>query len=202
MQPCFGITETRLTNYYTGLRVIGVGAVEEDPSTKALLCLSGLHYAFSYYKAARSGSEFETYYGPAHRPDDGLRDTAFTVLKRLMRGSRSRTITGALAVANQQGPMNEEWLRWQLAWVSSDDMAKGRVQDWLTRTGVKEGWLRLSVATGICSLWASETVGFIHSMMRKPFPSLIPSLDGDRNARVADCLKSFVRDHRVDMGEL
>jgi len=119
-----------------------------------------------------------------------------------MRGARSRTITSALALAKQHGSTNEEWLRWQLAWVSSKEMAKGRVQDWLTRTGVQEGWLRLSVATGICSLWASETVGFIHSMMRKPFPSLIPSLDSDGNARVADCLKAFVRDHRVDMEEL
>ena len=113
MQPCYGITETRLTSYYTGLRVIGVGAVEVDPFTKALLCLSGLHYAFSYYKAARSGSEFETFYAPAHRADDGLHDTARTILRRLMRGARRRTINNAIALASKQGPLNEEWLRWR-----------------------------------------------------------------------------------------
>ena len=89
MQPCHGITEARLTAYYADLRAIGVGAVEEDPSTKAVLCLSGLHYAFSYYKATRSGSEFETFFAPAHRPDDGLHETAHMVLKRLMRAARS-----------------------------------------------------------------------------------------------------------------
>lgn len=98
--------------------------------------------------------------------------------------------------------MNEEWFRWQLAWVASEDMAKGRVQGWLTRTGVKEGWLRLCVATGISSLWAKETVGFIHSMIQKPFPPLIPGLDADKNTQVASCLKSFARDRTLDMEEL
>lgn len=139
MQPCYGITETRLTAYYSELRAIGVGPVEEGPFTKAVLCLSGLRYAFSYYKAAHSGSEFETLYSPAHRPDDGLHETACIVVKRLTRGARSRTITSALAPANQQGSVNEEWLRWQLAWLSSHEMGGGRVQDWLTRTGAPEG---------------------------------------------------------------
>ena len=176
--------------------------MEQDTFTKEILCLSGLHYAFSYYKAARAGSEFETFYAPAHRPDDGLDDAARMVVKRLMRQARSRTITDAISTASDQRPSNEEWLRWQLAWVSSDDLARGKVQDWLNRTGTQEGWLRLSVATGIRSLWASETVGFVHAMMRKPFPPLIPGLDADRNARVADFLKAFARDHHVDMEEL
>jgi hypothetical protein len=65
IQPYYGITEDRLTRYYGDLRTSGVGLVEEDPFTWALLCLTGLRYAFSYYKAARSGSECETFYAPA-----------------------------------------------------------------------------------------------------------------------------------------
>lgn len=180
---------------------MGVDPVQDNPFTKALLFLSGLRYAFSYYKAARSGSEFETYYRPAHQLDDGLHDSACIFLKRLMRTARSRDVTGSLALLKNRGPINEEWFRLQIAWLSSDEITSGTVRKWLTKTGHEEGWLRLCIATGICSLWATDTAGFIHSMMRKPIPTLIPDLDHDSNMQIGDCIKSFVRDRQIDLEE-
>jgi len=201
MQTCYGITYDRLSKFYQDLRSLGVGPVESNSFTKSLLCLSGLHYAFSYYKAARSGSEFETYYGPAHKSEDGLDAAARVVLNRLMLETRTRMTTNALNFKKQQGTLNEEWLRLQLAWLCFDTLTKGTVQKWLLRTDRESAWLRLCVATGIYSLWSTKTTGFIHSMMQKSFPPLMPDLDDERNAQVANCLKSFVRDHRIDLEE-
>jgi hypothetical protein len=201
MQTCYGITHDRLAKFYQELRSLGVGPVEGDPYTKALLFLSGLHYAVSYYKAASSGSEFETYYGPAHKNEDGLDASARVVLKRLMRETRTRTTASAFNFRKQQGPLNEEWFRLQIAWISSEALTKGAVQKWLMKIDCESAWLRLCVATGICSLWSQKTDGRIHSMMRKSFPSLIPDLDADQIAQVATCIKSFVRDHRIDLEE-
>jgi hypothetical protein len=205
MQPCYGINDARLTEFYSTLRRIGAGAIENDPFTKALLWLAGLKYAFSYFKAANSGSKFETYLAPAHRLDDGLHETACMVLKRLMRGARSRTMTNTIKEMKEAvaaGLMNEEWSRIQLTWVLSRAIEDGRVHGWLARTNAQEGWLRLCVATGILSLWSLESCEFIQSMIRKPFPPLALNLDDDKNRQIFDCVKAFVRDHRVDMKEL
>jgi hypothetical protein len=129
MRSCYGITPDRLTKYYGDLRDIGVGPVERNPFTKALLYLSGLHYAFSYYEAARSGSEFETCYVPVHRLNDGLEASARIIFKRLMRSARGRETTSAMALAKQQGLINAEWFRLQIAWISSGDISEEVVQE-------------------------------------------------------------------------
>lgn len=202
MQPTYGITHDRLTKYYQDLRDIGVGKVETTSSTRAVLWLSGLHYSFSYCKASLSGSESETHLAPVHWLDDGLDDTASVVLKRLIRVARSRSWASALAIQKERGPINAEWYRVSFAWILSDELLTGSGHKWLAKNEENQGWLRLCVATGIRSFCSPEALDFVRPMMQKPFARLIPEMDDERNMQVKSCVKSLVRDHRVDLQEL
>ena len=194
MESCYGIAPDRLSKYYRDLLKLGIGGVVGNSFTKALLCLSGLHYVFSDYVAAKSGSQPETYCAPAHRLDDGLEPTALLVLKRLLRLARSRATTSAVAYARPRGLQNEEWFRLQIAWLHTGKLTAGKVQGWLEQTDIEEAWLRICIATGILSLWKSETASFVHAMMCRTLSPLIPDIPADRNAEIATLVKSFTRE--------
>ena len=202
MQPCYGITHDRLSKMYGDLRNTGAGPAHLDAGTRGALFLAGLNYSFSYYKASATGSPHEKHLGPAHLLDDGLSENAQIVLKRLMRAARSRETTQTIDHFEGQGLANEEWSRIQLSWTGGEELVRAPVAKWISRNTPEDSWLRLCLAVGMRSMWATESVRFIHAMMRKPFTCIIPSLDGDGNRRVADIILAFNRNHELDLKEL
>ncbi|MGD9874874.1 MAG: hypothetical protein AB7T27_11500 [Kiritimatiellia bacterium] len=203
MQPCFGITQERLLKYYEDMRSLGLEPVETDAATKATLFLSGINYGYSYIKASFGGSENETYFGPAHWPEDGLNETAKIVLKRLMKIAKKRMFTSALkTICPDRDFLNEECLRLTLAWCSLNELESGTVWKWLERVGPSEGWLRLCIATGIISISEPSSLDYIYKMMSKPLYIQIPGFADDQNRKVLELLKTFVRDHNVDLREI
>ena len=202
MQPCYGITHDRLSKIYRDLRKTGAGPAHQDAGTRGALFLAGVNYALSYYKASAAGSPHEKHLGPDHLLDDGLSENARVVLKRLMRAARSRETTQTIDHFKGQGLANEEWSRIQLSWTAGDELVRGPVAKWISRTAPEDSWLRLCLAVGMRSMWATESVRFIHAMMRKPFTYIVPGLDGDGNRRVADIIRAFNRDRELDLKEL
>ena len=202
MQPCYGITHDRLSKIYGDLRRTGAGPVHLDAGTRGALFLAGLNYAFSYYKASAAGSLHEKHLAPAHLLDDGLSENARTVLKRLMRAARSRETTQTIDYIKGQGLENEEWCRIQLSWIASDELVRGPVEKWISRSVAEDSWLRLCLAVGIESMWATKSAGFIHAMMMKPFTNIVSSLDGEGNKSVAAIILAFNRNHELDLKEL
>ena len=134
----------------------------------ACLFLTGLRVTWDYYRAARAGSEFFTNWSPSHHLDDGLDIMTRRCLKLLMCEGRSRDMKEDMKIIFPNGAPNPNLLAVELSFANLLSHAPKTVLTWISRGDATENKIRLSCAMGVLALWSSDTVGFIHDLMRAP----------------------------------
>jgi hypothetical protein len=132
------------------------------------LFLTGLRVTWDYYRAARAGSEFFTNWSPSHHLDDGLEIMARRCLKLLVCEARSRDMKEDMKIIFPNGAPNPNLLAVELSFANLLSHAPKTVLTWISRGDATENKVRLSCAMGVLALWSSDTVGFIHDLMRAP----------------------------------
>jgi len=207
MQSCYGIKGERLWDHYQRLRALGMNPVAECGDTKLVLFLSGFRYALSYYGLRYSGSEFETQWQPRHLEDDGLKRAASIFANRLVRLARSRDAASKVGflrdLCGKNWILNEELARLQHAFSRDAEIATPNVRSWLAKRDYEQGWILLTVAAGIIIPLSTNSKGLslVWTMKRKPARLILAGLTTEQNNQVAEHIKGFVRDHRLDMAE-
>lgn len=150
----------------------------------AWLFLTGLRVTAHYCRAAQAGSEFFTNWAPSHYLDDGLEVMARRTLKLLMREAKSRGVKEDTKIMFPSGAPNPNLFAIHISFANllSSHVPK-TVKAWISRGAPPENKVRLAFAMGVLALWSSDTLGFIHDLMRAPvsFPDDI----------VAEAMQSF-----------
>ena len=192
MQPVYQIPGDLLKSHAASLDAIA--SVRDCPGELyALLFLTGLHFAFSYFRVSQSGDEFYTNLAPEHCLDDGLDRVANIGLKQLLKQTRRPSTLEAVKYLQTAGSCNPNWLSVSLAFSTFYLKADIAITDWLKNGDEEENKKRLSCAMGVIALWSNKTVGFIHDLMRGPF-----SLD----EQTASAIKAFVVTVKTALPEL
>jgi len=182
MQPVYQIPGVFLEAHIASLSKIP--EVEScDSNLHSLLFLSGLKRSVNYFQAARDERDSFKNWFPMHHIDDGLSLADRDCFITLMRIARSKPVRDMIKAIYPEGAPNHNWLAINFAFAEVFQCCNEKVLKWISNGDPKHNKLRLSCAMGIISPWASQGIGFILEIPRKPLSF---------NINILTALQSFV----------